>query len=179
MTRALLLSILIATSAPAGDGIRTETAGLRFTLPRAWTRVPTAIETRAAQYRIPPAGGDAAETELVVFFLGEGKGGDARENLERWYGRFVQPGGRPSREAAIVTTPTVKDLAVTAIDLGGTYVGSSTGSTEVGVSGFRMLGAFVEGKGGPWIFDMLGPAATVARAKSDFDALLSSLEPHR
>jgi hypothetical protein len=179
MTRFLALSILVAASVFAGDTVRTETAGLRFAVPRSWTRVPTALETRAAQYRIPAAPGDTAETELVLFFAGEGKGGDAGENLERWYRRFLQRDGRPSREAAIVTMSTVRDLKVTAVDLGGTYVGSGTGSTEVGVSGFRMLGAHVEGKGGPWIFDLLGPEASVRQAKGDFHALVSSLEPHR
>ncbi len=68
---------------------------------------------------------------------------------------------------------------MTAIDLAGTYVGARGESGTAGVSGFRMLGAVVEGRGGPWVFDMLGPAATVGQARPDFDALLGSLEAHR
>jgi hypothetical protein len=174
------LSVLaVGAIALAGETIRTEAAGLRFSLPRTWTRVPTVAETRAAQYRLPSAPGDAAETDFAVFFRGEGQGGGAVENLERWYTRFAQRDGRSSRDAAIVTTRTVGDLRVTAIDLSGTWVGSATQPTGAGVSGYRMLGAVVEGKGGPWILEILGPAATVDQAKADFEALLSSLEAHR
>jgi hypothetical protein len=170
--------VAVASASPTGT-IRTEAAGLRFTLPGGWKRVPTALETRAAEYRVPPAPGDTAETEFVLFFLGEGKGGDAPTHLERWYARFVQPDGRPSRDAAVVTRRTVNDLDVTAIDLAGTYVGSGGGAGSAGVSGFRLLGGVVEGKGGPWVFEMLGPAATVGQAKPGFDALLASVQAHR
>lgn len=176
---ALALTVLTAATAFAAETMRTEAAGLRFTLPRAWTRVPTLAETRAAQYRIPSAPGDAAETDFAVFFRGEGQDGDAAENLERWYTRFVQRDGRSSRDAAIVTTRTVGDLRVTAIDLSGTWIGAAGQPTGAGISGYRLLGAVVEGKGGPWILEILGPAATVDRTTADFDALLRSLEAHR
>jgi hypothetical protein len=179
VTAGILLAALACAPAGAADTVRTEAAGLRFTLPAAWTRVPAAIDTRAAQYRLPRAAGDTADTDFVLSFLGEGKGGGVRENLERWYDRFVQPDGRPSREAGHVTTHTVNGLHVTALDLAGTYVGSATGLVEAGVSGYRLLGAVVEGKHGPWFFQLLGPAASVAPAQVDFDALLASLEAHR
>jgi hypothetical protein len=173
------LPVLTAAIAFAAETMRTEAAGLRFTLPRTWTRVPTMAETRAAQYRIPSAPGDIAETEFAVFFHGEGQGGNATENLERWYSRFAPRDGRPSREVAAVTTRTTGDLRVTSIDLPGTWIGSATQPTGAGISGYRLLGAVVEGKGGPWILEILGPAPTVDQAKADFDVLLSSLEAHR
>jgi hypothetical protein len=176
---ALALCVLAAATALASERTRTEAAGLRFTLPRTWTRVPTLAETRAAQYRLPSALGDAAETEFAVFFRGEGKGGSAADNLERWYARFIQPDGRPSRDAAIVTTRSVGDLRVTVIDLSGTWVGTGTQPSGPGVSGYRVLGAVVEGTGGPWILEILGPAATVDLAKADFETLVRSLEVHR
>jgi hypothetical protein len=181
MTRALVLvALALTTSNPAAaETVRTEAAGLRFAVPKTWTRVPTAVETRAAEYRLPRAPGDQADTELVLSFLGEGKGGSAEENLERWYERFTQPDGRPSKAATTVTTRTVKDLRVTAIDLAGTYVGTPGGPIQAGVSGYRLLGAAVEGPGGPWFVQVLGPTASVGQAKADFDALLGSLEAHR
>jgi len=177
--RAVPLLVLAAASALAARTVRTEAAGLRFTLPSTWTRVPTAAESRAAQYRLPHAAGDDADTEFVLFFLGDGKGEGATETVDRWCERFTQPDGRPSRAAAVVTRSTVQDLHVTAVDLAGTYVGANRGPTQAGVSGYRMLGAIVEGKGGPWYFEMLGPAATVREARGDFDALVRSLEVHR
>jgi hypothetical protein len=171
--------LLAVTVAVAGETARTEAAGLRFALPRTWTRVPTMAETRAAQYRIPAASGDTGETEFAVFFRGEGQGGGATENLERWYSRFAPRDGRSSRDVAVVTTRTTGDLRVTAIDLSGTWIGSAAQPSGAGISGYRLLGAVVEGKGGPWILEILGPAATVGQAKPDFDALLGSLEAHR
>ena len=179
MTRALLLVALTVTAATAAETVRTEAAGLRFAVPKTWTRVPTALETRAAQYRLPRAPGDQADSEFVLSVLGEGKGGSAEENLARWYERFTQPDGRPSKDAATVTTGIVKDLRVTGLDLAGTYVATATGAVQVGVSEYRLLGAVVEGKGGPWFFQVLGPTASVGKAKADFDALLGSLEAHR
>ena len=104
-----------------------------------------------------------------------------QKTLERWYQRFVQPDGRPSREAAVVRTRTVRGLQVTAVDLRGTYVGraSPTGFPQAGISGYHLLGGIVEGKRGSWILHLFGPTATVAGAKADFEALLDSVESHR
>ena len=46
-------------------------------------------------------------------------------------------------------------------------------------SGSRMLAAVIEGEDGPWFLRTIGPAATVAQAKTGFDALTTSLEAHR
>jgi hypothetical protein len=129
---------------------------------------------RAAQYRIPGDGGE--DGELILYYFGEGKGGGADDNLQRWYGQFEQPDGRPSKDAAVVTIRTVKGLRVTSIDLPGAYTGM--GPKAERKPGWRMLGAVVEGEGGPWYFKATGPAATIERAKADFDALLASLEVH-
>lgn len=177
--RVVFLLLAATASALGAQTVRTEAAGLRFTLPSTWTRVPTGAQTRAAQYRLPHAAADTADTEFVLLVPGDGRGDGARETIDRWCERFTQPDGRPSREAATVTTRTVKNLHATAVDLAGTYVGAGSGPTQAGVSGYRMLGAVVEGPGGPWYFQMLGPAATVGEAKADFDALVRSLEPHR
>jgi hypothetical protein len=179
MRRALAAVLVLLTMAHAAETSRTEAAGLRMTVPQSWRRVPAAAETRAAHYVVPAAAGDNADTEFAVSFVGEGKGGTVEEHLDRWCARFQQPDGRSSRDAALVSTRTVNGLTVTSVDLSGTYVGPSRTPSPAGVSRFRMLGAVVEGKGGPWFLEMLGPAASVAAAKADYDALLTSLESHR
>ena len=166
--------------AAAADTVRTEAAGLRFSVPGAWTRVPAASDVRAAQWKIPRAAGDADDGELVLFFLGKGKGGGTQENLERWYGQFTQPEGRPSRDAAVLTIRTVNGLRVTAVDLAGTYRAASMGGEAAQPRpGSRLLAAVIEGEDGPWFFKAVGSAATMAEAKTGFDAMLGSLEPHR
>ena len=175
--RPVVLALLLGlTRAAAADTLHAEAAGLRFTVPREWSRVPAASEMRAAQYRIPRASGDAEDGELVLFYFGEGKGGSSEDNLRRWYGQFTEPDGRSPRDVATVTSRTVHGLRVTALDLPGTYVGGPSGSAPR--AAFRLLAAVVEGKSGPWFFKAVGPSATMAAAKPGFTALLDSLQPH-
>ena len=172
------LIVLLASAGSAADTVRTEAAGLRFTVPSAWTRVPAPSDVRAAQWRIPRTESDADDAELVLFYFGKGKGGGTQDNLDRWYGQFTQPDGRPSRDAAVVTIRTVNGLRVTSVDLAGTYR-PQMGGGDAPKSGSRMLAAVIEGEDGPWFLRTIGPAATVAQAKAGFDTLLGSLEPHR
>ena len=180
LRRAGALVLALGVTAAASETMRTEAAGLRFAVPKTWTRVPAPSDVRAAQYRIPRAAGDSEDGELILYFFGKGQGGSAQDNLERWYGQLTQPDGRPSRDAAVVTMRTVNGLHVTAVDLAGTYTASAmSGQTARPKPGTRMLAAVIEGEEGPWFFKAVGPAATIALAKGDFDALLASLEPHR
>jgi hypothetical protein len=175
-------SAAMAESAGTTAMRRVEDAGLRYSVPQNWQRVPAPSNMRAAQYRIDgptqEAGDDA---EAVLFFFGAGQGGTTEANLDRWYAQFTQPDGKPSREAAVVTVRTVDGLKVTSVDLSGTYTamamkpGAATGPRP----DTRMLAAAIEGPGGPWFLRVVGPAATVATVAGDFNAALLSLEPHK
>ena len=180
MLRTLLLVAVLAPAALAGETTRTEAVGLRFAVPAGWTRVPASSEMRAAQWRLPRATGAAEDGEAILFFFGAGKGGGAAENLERWYGQFTQPDGKPSKDAAVVTVRTVSDLKVTSVDLSGIYTAQmKPGDGAAPRPETRMLAAAVEGPGGPWFFRIVGPAATVAAAAADFQQMLQSLEAHK
>ena len=173
------LFLALALAAPvAADTMRHEAAGLRFSVPKTWERVPAPSDVRAAQYKIPGAGG--ADGELILFYFGKDKGGSVQDNLDRWYGQFTRPDGKPSKDAAVLTIRTVNGLRVTTVDLTGTYT-AMTGPMQKAEpkSGYRMLGAIVEGADGPWFFKATGPDATMASAKGDFDALVLSIEAHR
>jgi hypothetical protein len=80
----------------------------------------------------------------------------------------------------VVTIRTVRGLKQTSVDVAGSYkpapMGGAGGSVK---DGWRLLGAVVEGPGGPWFFRLTGPDATVAAAKKQFDAVLASLEAHQ
>jgi hypothetical protein len=184
MRRTLLLALAVAAVAPAAtaetQAARTEAAGLRFTVPADWARVPAPSDMRAAQFRVPHAGNDAEDGELVLFFFGKGQGGSAEQNVERWTGQFTQPDGKPSKDAAVVTIRTVNGLKQTSVDVAGTYkpapMGGAGGAEK---PGWRLLATVVEGDGGPWFWRLTGPDATVAAAKPRFDALLASLGSHQ
>jgi hypothetical protein len=184
MRRTLLLALAVAAVAPSAiaetQAARTEAAGLRFSVPPDWARVPAPSDMRAAQFRVPHSGNDAEDGELVLFFFGKGQGGSAEQNVERWTGQFTQPDGKPSKDAAVVTIRTVNGLKQTSVDVSGTYkpapMGGAGGAEK---PAWRLLAAVVEGDGGPWFWRLTGPDATVAAAKPRFDALLASLGSHQ
>ena len=178
---AIAAVVVLAYPALAGDVIRSEAVGLRFTVPRPWDRVPATADIRAAQWKLRRAPGDLKDGELVLFFFGTGQDVSAWENLDRWYGQFARPDGRSSDTAAVVTTQAINSLKVTTVDLAGTYKAGPTsdGPLAPPERGFRLLAAAVEGEDGPWLFRAIGPERTIAAARPGFDAMLASLAPHR
>jgi hypothetical protein len=190
MTRPLIavMAALAAASPamaePAGSTAmrRVEDAGLRYSVPASWQRVPAPSDMRAAQYRIDgPTPEPADDAEVVLFFFGPGQGGTTEANLDRWYAQFTQPDGKPSREAAVVTVRTVNGLKVTSVDLSGTYTAAAMKpSAAAGPKpDTRMLAAAIEGPGGPWFLRIVGPTAVVGTVAGDFNATLLSLEAHK
>jgi hypothetical protein len=175
----LLVTVMLSSIASA-EAVRTQAAGLRFTHPGEWVRVPAPSDMRAAQFRVPKTAGDTEDAEAVLFFFGEGKGGSADDNLERWYGQMTQPDGKASKDAGTVTIKTVNGMKVTTLDLPGTYKGMpAPGTPPTTKAGHRLLAAMIEGKGGPWFFRIVGPDATVKAAKPAFDAFVASVEAHQ
>ena len=80
---------------------------------------------RVATYGIPAEEGDGEDAECAVFYFGPGQGGTVRANLQRWYGQFEQPDGRPSSEAAQLQETTVDGIKITVVDVSGTYLSSA------------------------------------------------------
>ncbi len=145
--------------------------------PDGWIEETPKSGFRKAQYRLPKAEGDLEDASCVVFFFPGGAGG-VQANIQRWYGQFVQPDGRPSSEVATVTTKTVNGLKQTRIDLPGTFLSRPTpGSPQVTEkSNFRMLAAIVETGGESWFVKLVGPQKTVAKWKESFYDFMNSFE---
>ena len=80
MRRVATLLFFAFAASGAAESLHTEAAGIRFAVPRDWSRVPAPSDVRAAQYRIPRAAGDGEDGELVLFFFGKGKGPSAPSN---------------------------------------------------------------------------------------------------
>jgi hypothetical protein len=152
-------------------------AGLRWTAPAGWkTESPQPM--RAATYSVPPAAGDKAGGECGVYFFGAGQGGSVEANLDRWKGQFRGADGKPA--AAQVAKRTAGGLTITTIDTSGDYSGMggplASGRT---VSGYRLLGAIVEGRGGNVFIKFTGPARTVAGNAQKFQQLLASFQQEK
>lgn len=132
---------------------------------------------RAATYMVPAAAGDSEGGECGVYYFGPGQGGGVDANIKRWIGQFEQPGGKPSDQAAKINKQTTGGLPVTTIDLSGTYTGAGgpTATSKSNKTGYRLLGAIVEGPQGGVFFKFTGPAKTVAANEAKFQAMVKSV----
>jgi hypothetical protein len=151
------------SAAKAGAG------GIHWTVPPRWT-AGAGSSMRVATYAVPAATA-AAAAECAVFFFGSGQGGGVDENVARW-GKQFEGAPAPKRSAS-----TVAGMRVTRAEVAGTYLApggpmmQSTGKK----TGYRLLGAIVEAPEGNVFFKLTGPAATVAAAQADFEALVASI----
>lgn len=150
----------------AAEGSTITTATFRCELPATWRREQPSSGMRLAQAVVPGAAGPG---ELAVFHFGAGQGGGVESNFARWLGQVEQArGGKPGRGELAVA-----GFKVTWIDASGTLLPSTMGSGPSSPQpGFRLLGAVVEGEGGPWFFKLTGPESTLASEREAFFGLL-------
>lgn len=150
-------------------------AGLVFEVPNAWVAAAPTNAMRKAQYRIPAPSSGVEDGELVLFFFGEGQGGDAASNLARWRGQIVPEAGAASdaKENAF----NAGALSVKTLDVSGTYASGMPGAAPAEPKpGWRLIGAVVEGPGGPWFFKAVGPKETMAAVEDELAAMFHSVE---
>ncbi|HMB54327.1 MAG TPA: hypothetical protein VKU40_13495, partial [Thermoanaerobaculia bacterium] len=136
-----------------------------------WQPRPPSNQMRMAEASIP---GDAGPADVTVFFFGPGGGGGVDANIQRWIGQMeVDAGTEPRRESF-----SSGDYQVTWVDVEGTLQPSMMGTgPDTPQPGSRLLGAVVEGAGGPWFFKATGPSATLDAAREDFLAMLRTAGP--
>jgi hypothetical protein len=170
MTKTLVVFSLAATMPVVA-------AGLTWSAPPAWNTVPSTSSMRVAQFALPRAAGDARDAELVVYYFGR-FAGSVDANIQRWIGQMQQPDGKPSSAVAKQSKRTVNGLAVTLVDVSGTYVAEvSPGSTERHNSpNFRLRAAVIETANGPYFIKLTGPARTVAAHEKNVELFVGSLK---
>jgi hypothetical protein len=149
----------------AGEG-----SDLVFALPAGWESKP-ASGMRLAEASIPGTNGAG---QLAVFFFGPGGGGDVDSNIQRWVGQMqTEPGTQPERQ----TFETANGFRVTWVDVAGTLLPSSMGTgPTTPQKDFRLLGAVVEGPGGPWFFKATGPKKALTAERQHFLEMLHSVQ---
>jgi hypothetical protein len=155
-------------------GQRQSLGGISAVPPQGWQRVSPSSSMRLAEYRL--AGGAEGEATLAVFYFGSGQGGGLEENIERWYGQFTQPDGRPTRERARRWEQEVEGVRLTLVDLSGTY-NSGMGQPQGALEDYRMIGAIAQARAGLFFFKLTGPRPTVARWEESFAQYMASIRP--
>ena len=166
----LLFGFLLAVAALLADS----GAGISWTMPSGW-KAEAQRPMRLATYTVAPG------AECGVYYFGAGQGGSVEANLDRWIGQFLQADGKPSKEAAKVAKRMVHGLAVSIVDVSGSYtgMGGPTAQPAPAVASYRLLGAIAEGPQGSIFFKFVGPAKTIAANQAAFDKMLASLAPVR
>jgi len=163
-----------APGAPAAGAAGAPAAGGRLAveLPEGWLQEPPANTMRQAQAKIPGAAGDG---EFALFYFGPGAGGGIEANIQRWLDQ-VEPaaGSEPVRE-----TFAAGELTVHTVEARGTLTASPMtmqGGDPTPQPGQMLLGAVVEGPGGPWFLKTTGPAATLEPYRDEFFEMVRNLE---
>jgi hypothetical protein len=139
--------------------------------PSGWNFRQPSSSMRLAEAEIPGPGGPAL---LTVFFFGAGGGGGVDANLDRWVGQIeLDPGATAERGGF-----EVNGYSVSVIEAVGTLLPSRMGGgPSEPAPGSKLLGAVVEGPGGPWFFKVTGPKDTVSAAEPAFGKMLESVRP--
>ena len=133
---------------------------------------------RLAEYALPGYPAGATDAVLAVFHFGPNQGGGVDANIQRWISQFTQPDGSDTQAKARKSTRTVQGMAVTLVDIEGTYNGGmGAGGQAEPQADYRMLGAVVEAPGGVYFYKLTGPRSTVAHWSDGFAEFIGSLRP--
>jgi len=145
--------------------------GLLLELPEGWQQEMPSSPMRKVQAGVP---GEAGDGELVVFFFGAGGGGGVEANIQRWIDQMeVAPDSMLQREVI-----EANGLQITWVNVSGTLKPSTMGvGPTTPIQNSRLLGAVVEGSGGPWFLKVVGPDATLQDHLDGFVQMLKHLQP--
>lgn len=163
-----------ACSPPADSTLRPHEVTVEklvFELPAGWKQTEPTSAMRKLQATIPGPGGDA---ELAVFHFGEGQGGDLAANMQRWIDQIeFAPGSDTLREEF-----SSNGMTVYWVNFNGTLKPNPMDPTQREKRpDSRLLGAVIEGPGGPWYFKAVGPDATLKPQRDTFLHMLESARP--
>ena len=149
-----------------------------FTLevPSGWVEQTPGSRMRRAQFALPRESGDSEDGELTVFYFGMGQGGSTDANIRRWIGQVSQPDGSSSRDKAKIRQSDVSGFRMTEVDVSGTLKASNMPGAppRPARTGYRLLGAVLEGPQGPWFFKLVGPEKTISRWSDSFRQFIAS-----
>ena len=166
--RILLISLFCAATLLAAED--TFKAGsITFQKPASFKSKPTPPGgMRAAQLEFTDAKGTA---EAIFYYFGQGQGGGAQANVDRWLGSFQEPKDKLNSK---VEKKKVGSHEVTYVEAEGTYMSGMPGGPKTPQPGSKLLGAILESPAGNVFVRMTGPIATVKAADADFRKMIES-----
>lgn len=166
------------SSSSSATSSQTASGELRYKVPEGWVAEKPTSDMRVAQYKLPKAEGDSEDALLVIYYFGQGQGGSAQANIDRWINQIKQADGQPSKDRAKSETLTINGLQVTTVDVTGNYGGGmSPDSAPVGSKSlYRLRAAVVEAPKGSYFVKLTGPQKTIAHWDHAYNDYLQSFE---
>jgi len=169
-----------AAQGSAGSAQSSPTAAgeLHSKVPEGWTAEKPTSDMRVAQYKLPKAAGDGEDALLVVYYFGQGQGGSAQANIDRWINQIKQPDGRPSKERAKTETMTVNGLQVSTVDVAGNYAGgmSPDSAPANNKAIYRLRAAVIDTPKGSYFVKLTGPEKTVSHWDQAYNDYIKSFD---
>ena len=137
-------------------------------------------KARRAGYKVPPAGNDKEDAELLVLFFGTGANGDRDKQWEPWFEQFdgtpKESATRAEFDAPAGRVETFEFKGAYKLNLGQQRPGMKKSPVQMVKQDFRMIGAVVKTTSrGNWFFRLVGPDETVLAAKDAFLSMLSGV----
>ena len=149
-------------------------SSLKFIVPAGWVEEERTSSMRVAQYRLPKVAPDTEDASLVLYYFGQGQGGSAAANIERWVGQMKQAEGSSPKQESLE----VNGLKVTTVDVAGTYVGETAPGSGMfhNKPAYRLRAAVVETPNGSYYVKLVGPEKTVTHWNESFLSYIKSFE---
>jgi hypothetical protein len=158
-----LLSAIAVPAAQAAEPVKV--GAFTFAVPDGWKSVTPSSAMRKAQLEIAQ-GSDKAE--VTFFQFGAGQGGNAADNVARWFAQF--PGSEAKQKSETVQAGSVK---ITYVTTEGTFSSGMPGGTTTPMSGYALCGAILESSDGNVFIKMTGPEALVKSSTEAFRKMVS------
>lgn len=158
--------------------IQPATGELHYQVPEGWKVESPTSDMRAGQYKLPKAEGDGEDALLVLYYFGQGQGGPAQANIDRWINQITQPDGGSSKERAKTGNLTVNGLQVNTVDVTGNYSGgmSPDSAPANSQSIYRLRAAVIDTPKGSYFVKLTGPERTIERWDQAYTEYLKSFD---
>ncbi len=155
---------------------------LKWAVPPTWSETESSpTQARRAGYKVPKAGSDKEDGELLVLFFGTGANGDRDKQWQPWFEQFD---GNPKADAVRkdmnvrgMPVETFEFMGAYKLNMGNRRPGQTKSPVQMVKKDFRMIGAVVKTPDrGNWFFRLVGPDETVLAAREPFFQMLESVE---
>ncbi|MDF1825202.1 MAG: hypothetical protein P1U68_11205 [Verrucomicrobiales bacterium] len=162
-TTILLIASSVVLHSKADEKDTLIVSEFTFEFGEPWIRQQVTSPMRAGQLTYDHETLD--DVDVVIYYFGEGQGGGAQANIDRWIGQFD---GTPE---STTEEKKVGDRSLTFLTAKGTYMESSGGpfsGNKTPRPDYTMLAAILPSEKGAVFLKLTGPDASVEAMKEDF-----------